>query len=84
MGVMTRLPVHYRARCAPDCDGCGMCSGGLFLCRSCGGAEASLPTECPGTKMSIFQCSMVHMGMIDYRGGRWVSDRGAAFDKGSS
>lgn len=49
----------------------------LAHCKVCGGAEGSLPTDCPGVRMSPAQEGAVQRGEIDFRrdatntGGRW-------------
>ncbi len=45
---------------------------GLTQCSICHGAEASLPTQCPGRPMSSEECDAVQDGKLDCRGGRWV------------
>jgi hypothetical protein len=44
----------------------------LALCKICGGAEGSLPTECPGVQMSCGQMESVYSRTLDFRDGRWV------------
>jgi hypothetical protein len=43
----------------------------LDLCKVCGGAEAAMPTECPGSWMTGQQLDDVTLGVLDYRGGKW-------------
>ena len=45
----------------------------LDLCKVCGGAEAAMPTECPGNWMTGQQLDEVTTGALDYRGGEWVT-----------
>ncbi len=45
---------------------------GLFSCSVCGGAEGSLPTECPGVRMGPYLRERVYAGRYDFRDGRWV------------
>lgn len=45
---------------------------GLCHCKVCGGAEGSLPTDCPGTKMTQDQEDRVFGCTLDYRKGEWV------------
>ena len=45
---------------------------GLSWCSTCGGAEGSLPTECPGRKMSIAEEQRVYAKYLDFLSGRWV------------
>ena len=46
---------HKQVECkAPTCNGtCNAC--GLKRCSVCNSAETSLPTECPGRRMSVFE-----------------------------
>ena len=64
---------HVRATCNPPCDemkGCNACN--LYICRVCGGAEGTLPTECPGTKMLEEHAQLVYTSTLDFRGGQWM------------
>lgn len=45
---------------------------GLLHCKVCGGAEGTLPAECPGERMLDDVASRVWAGELDYRDGRWV------------
>lgn len=55
------------------CDaGCQFCRGGLAACSTCGGGEGSLPTECPGQRMSEEESDRVYAGLLDYKDGAWV------------
>jgi len=54
-----------------DCPGCNICEGGLVLCKVCGGAEGSLPTDCPGVKMTTEQDEAVYVGILNYAKGYW-------------
>jgi hypothetical protein len=51
-----------------DCDRqhCPICEGGLSCCEVCNGAEASMPTDCPGVRMSRDQENEVQFGSLDY------------------
>lgn len=44
---------------------------GLAHCKVCGGAEGSLPTECPGARMSEVEEGAVYAGLFDFRNGYW-------------
>lgn len=72
MGIVLAFPRHKRVRCPSSCEGCCLCEGGLFMCETCGGAEASLPTECPGSHMDGIMNDMVQQGRVDYRRGQWL------------
>lgn len=50
---------------------CMVCDGGLGICVICGGAEASLTTECPGYKIGHDTLDKVMASKIDFRNG-WV------------
>lgn len=51
---------------------CSICRGGLSVCDVCGGAEGSLPTDCPGRKLTQEECDRVFAGTADFRKGEWV------------
>lgn len=53
-----------------DGDRCPVCAGGLALCAICGGAEGSLPTDCPGCRMMPEVAEAVYAGEVDYSA-RW-------------
>ena len=44
---------------------------GLAHCKVCGGAEGSLPTECPGVRMCPEQEARVQAGFDDFINGAW-------------
>jgi hypothetical protein len=50
---------------------CQICIGGLSLCNVCGGAEGSLPTECPGVRMTEQQEELVYAGVLNFIDGQW-------------
>jgi hypothetical protein len=50
---------------------CGICEGGLIICTVCGGAEGSLPTECPGRQMTEQEADAVYAGRLDFVHGAW-------------
>lgn len=54
-----------------ETDRCQVCSGHLALCKTCGGAEASLPIDCPGRPMYHEQSDQVQTGYVDFIRGRW-------------
>lgn len=63
---------HRLYECPARCDGCMFCNGGLALCTVCGGGEGSLPTDCPGEKMTDLVEASVYAGRTDYVNGEWV------------
>lgn len=63
------LATHKLCDC--DKDRCPACSGGLALCTICGGAEGSLPYECPGVRMTSQQGDDVYARKIDFIAGEW-------------
>lgn len=67
--AMERVRRHVLHRC----NGvfCCVCQGGLALCDVCGGAEGSMPTECPGVKMTGHQQDEVMAGRLDFKDGAW-------------
>ena len=46
---------------------------GLGLCDTCGGAEASLTTECCGRRITTKEDNLIMKCKIDYREGRWLN-----------
>lgn len=60
-----------------DCKvhGCMVCRGGLFVCTICNCAEGTLPTECPGVRVPPRVQTLIFKGVVNYRGGAWVSAR---------
>lgn len=62
---------HVQMACTDNyCGGsCNACC--LAWCSVCGGGEASLPTECPGERMSYERGEEVGSGALD-----WTADRG--------
>lgn len=62
---------------------CFICEGGLGVCTVCGGTEGSLPTDCPGVRMTRVQNDLVYEGKIDFRVGRgWVTPDGTGNSMG--
>ena len=53
----------------------------LAKCRVCGGAEAALPTDCPGEHMTGPMLDAIQAGTSDFRGGKWVALTPAAVVK---
>lgn len=69
-----------RCRDAEHVYSCNYCDGGLASCDVCGGAEASLPTHCPGKPMSHQEQDEVAAGVLDFVDGQWqLGKRGEAF-----
>ena len=52
---------------------CPICDGGLAVCEVCNGAEGSLPSECPGRKLSACEEEEIMLRNIDYKNGKWIS-----------
>lgn len=56
------------------CGGAGTCTGcTLFVCDICNGAEGSLPTHCPGRRMTEEEEKLVFNGSLDYQNGKWIN-----------
>lgn len=51
---------------------------GLLYCRTCKGAEGSLPTNCPGRAMTVEEADLVYEGKLDYGDGVWRARSPAA------
>ena len=45
---------------------------GLAHCKVCGGAEGSLPTDCPKVQITEEQDADIYSGKIDFKDGEWV------------
>lgn len=60
----------YKCKCKGERP-CMFCDGGLASCTVCGGGEASLPTDCPGRKMTREEADAVMDGGLDFVGGKW-------------
>jgi hypothetical protein len=69
-----RKHVRKKCGCGERCN-CVICAGGLFICEVCGGAEGSLPTECPGRPMCGWQIQAVLDGSLDFIDGKWIDKR---------
>lgn len=59
-------PRHMRHHCAPTCEGCVYCVGGLMHCTRCGGSEGELPSDCPGLTMTSQERKDVMRGILNY------------------
>lgn len=64
---------HVLYECDGRCGGglCHYCTGGLASCEVCGGAEGTLPTDCPGAPMSQVVQERVYQAQSDYVDGKW-------------
>lgn len=45
---------------------------GLAYCGVCHGGESSLPSECPGVRMTLTEQDAVSNGELDFKEGLWV------------
>lgn len=71
MSNVVKWPFHKWHRC--NDHECFVCSGGLSACVRCGGGEGSLPTDCPGERMSYETERAVCADSVDYvRGLGWI------------
>lgn len=52
-------------------EDCFVCNGGLSWCTVCGGAEASMPAECPGDMMTQYQQDEIQGGRLNFKDGAW-------------
>jgi hypothetical protein len=57
---------HTQYVCKCNAPFCQFCEGGLFACTICNGFEGSLPTDCPGEKMTGERADEVYAGKIDF------------------
>ncbi len=44
----------------------------IYHCTVCNGIESSLPTDCPGIRMTERELDLVHDNRMDYIGNRWI------------
>lgn len=49
---------------------------GLGFCKQCYGAEATLPTHCPGFHMPVALRTNIQAGLVDYKDDSWRVRRG--------
>jgi hypothetical protein len=76
---------HTRYECKCNHPYCQFCEGSLFDCTVCGGFEGSLPTDCPGMRMTDEERDQVYAGHIDYREDRgWVVPDGTGTSMGDT
>lgn len=61
--------IHKQHKC--DKEDCFVCKGGLYLCDICGGAEAALPTDCPGKALEEEELRQISTGLLDFVNGEW-------------
>jgi hypothetical protein len=54
---------------------CYICDGGLADCEICNCAEASLPTDCPGRKVSGELQDKIMDGDLDFIDGHWKKNQ---------
>jgi len=60
-----------RDGCSPTPETCNFCRGGLAYCNVCGGGEGSLPTDCPGRKLTTEEQDAIYTAKTDFRYGLW-------------
>lgn len=65
--TVIKFPGHRWAHCPPGCEGCCICAGGLAFCEVCLGAEATLPENCPGRRLTDEEATAIMEGLLDYR-----------------
>ena len=76
---------QYVCKGGHDYLSCMFCDGGLFACTVCNGAEGSLPTDCPGARMTEERADAIYAGNLDYREGRgWVEPDGTGTSIGDT
>ena len=51
---------------------CPFCDGGLGACEVCGGAEGTLPTDCPGIKLDAYVQDAIYHGGLDFVNDQWL------------
>ena len=66
---------HTFYKCKCNQAYCQFCDGGLAHCTVCNGFEGTLPTECPGKKMTEQQEDDVWKADLDFRNGEWCKKK---------
>lgn len=61
-------------QCGGQTQRCAVCDFGLCICRVCKGAEAAMPTECPGRPMTEEERELIARGDLDFDMGVWFKD----------
>ena len=51
---------------------CFCCNGGLSSCTVCEGAEAAMPTDCPGRLLTVIEMLGIQNGTLDFIAGSWI------------
>lgn len=64
---------HTLEECNCGRPRCNICRGGLTTCEVCGGAEGSLPTDCPGYALSRAERTAILEGRVDFESGEWFN-----------
>ena len=60
---------------------CGICDGGLFICKNCGLLEGSLTTDCPNITISEFNSDLIYNGFLDFKDRDWIIGGKNPFNK---
>lgn len=64
---------HTFYECTCNHVGCQFCDGGLGWCTVCDGFEGTLPTECPGRKITEEEAAKIYKWKsLDFINGEWV------------
>ena len=70
---------HTKFVCKLGWEKCSQCNhdthAELFVCAVCGGAEASLPSSCPGRALTPDEADAVQAALLDFKDGTWVKGR---------
>lgn len=75
MTVRKKPHGHIWYECPKPCYTlyCQWCEGGLGMCTVCGGAEGTLPTQCPGVEMTQEQMDAIYLTRtLDFKDGKWI------------
>lgn len=56
---------------------CNICD--LYICAVCNCAEGSLPTDCPGDKISGDLQDLIYNQVIDFKDGEWIALSGGRY-----
>lgn len=75
-GVKVVKHTLFECPCTGEICRTGYCpwnDGGLRYCTVCDGLEGSLPTDCPGRKMTKAEADAVYADDLDFEDGEWMS-----------
>lgn len=61
---------HKRHTC--NNENCYVCWHDLYECEICKCAEGAIPSECPGTPVSVEDQNLIYTGKLHFVNGEWI------------